>query len=188
MVHLLVGHEAIQFDVHRRLLCSASVIFEKAFNGEWRESEGKMSLPKVDPFILQLLVHTLYTGKIDFVNTAVTHLPKMVPNHLCLYTLADRLQFRQILPLLMDCIRSQRRFYLSIIKSSEAEYIYSNSEQSSKLRRLAAESIAHTLCNNPFMDSMVSPVLESSPELASDVCKILRDACNAGKKIEDPLV
>jgi len=64
IVHIFVGSDKKQFTIHKRLLCTHSNFFEKAFNGGFKEAtEDKMDLPDDDPLIFNALVEWLYSHK-----------------------------------------------------------------------------------------------------------------------------
>jgi hypothetical protein len=67
MTTVIVGADtewpARKFTIHKNLLCRASVYFDKALNGPFKEgSEGKLELPNDFPKAFELFYHWLYSG------------------------------------------------------------------------------------------------------------------------------
>lgn len=66
VVELLAGSDEVKFLVHRTILCDASKVFTKAFDGQFKENTQKMmKLPEDEAAIFELLVEWLYTGRYD---------------------------------------------------------------------------------------------------------------------------
>jgi hypothetical protein len=67
IVEICVGKEPHQkiFSVHQGLIAPRSEFFERAFNGNWKETESRLvNLPEDNARIFSLYVQLLYTGKI----------------------------------------------------------------------------------------------------------------------------
>lgn len=62
VVRLVVGEECELITVHKRLICSSSDFFEKAFNGGFKEAkENEIKPPEDKPTTVQVYVRWLYT-------------------------------------------------------------------------------------------------------------------------------
>ena len=65
-VELLVGSPEVNFYVHRTILCDASKVFTRAFDGQFIENmQRMMKLPEDEAAVFELLVEWLYTGRYD---------------------------------------------------------------------------------------------------------------------------
>lgn len=65
MVNILVGEQETPFIMHKKILCSKSEYFAKAFEGEFRERDGVMRLPEDTPEAVSCFFDWIYTGKVD---------------------------------------------------------------------------------------------------------------------------
>lgn len=93
---------------------------------------------------------------------------KKVANNLRLYVLADKLQFLQMLPVIMDCIRSGLFQISGDFFPEEIEYIYDNAAPSFELRRLAIQRMAFAFISHPCLETHIRLCLKRVPEFASD--------------------
>jgi len=66
LVHVYVGPEERKFSVHKKLMCSASAFFDKAFNSGFQQTNtGKIALPEDSPYVFQAFMKWLYHGKLE---------------------------------------------------------------------------------------------------------------------------
>ncbi|KAJ5853655.1 hypothetical protein N7534_006198 [Penicillium rubens] len=57
------------FHIHKSLICTSSLFFQKAMSGPWKESkEQTLELPEDDPQAFALYSHWLYFGKIPVID------------------------------------------------------------------------------------------------------------------------
>jgi hypothetical protein len=67
IVQVFVGSKRELFQVHKKLICSVSEFFDKAFKGGFAEaSENQMELPEDNPDIFAMFVAWLYKGELYF--------------------------------------------------------------------------------------------------------------------------
>lgn len=64
IVTIYVGPKRKSFSIHKKLLCSRSEYFDKAFNGGFKESDGTMYLPEDDPEAFDALVVYIYQNRL----------------------------------------------------------------------------------------------------------------------------
>ena len=65
MINAKIGIEAIEFDVHKDLLCHCSSYFRQALNSDFKEGiENEVVLEEDDQAISRIFVHFLYTDKL----------------------------------------------------------------------------------------------------------------------------
>jgi hypothetical protein len=65
LVHIYVGPEKKKFSVHKKLLCSTSAFFDKAFNSGFQETmTSDISLPEDSSYTFQGFIKWLYHGRL----------------------------------------------------------------------------------------------------------------------------
>lgn len=65
MVNIFVGPEKEHFRVHKNLICSKALYFNKMFNGGFKEDiEQTATLPEDSPRVFTLLVEWIYSGRL----------------------------------------------------------------------------------------------------------------------------
>ena len=72
-----------------------------------------------------------------------------------------------------------------IYSPEEIEFIYSNTKQTSQLRRLAVEGAIHSHVGELLFDFLGGPTIMKVPGFAVDICSALRDTNSAGKRPRD---
>jgi hypothetical protein len=65
VIHVGNGAEVKRFTVHKKLICEASIVFEKMFTGCFLEGQtNSATLPEDDPLAFGAIINRLYTGKL----------------------------------------------------------------------------------------------------------------------------
>ncbi|KAJ5507469.1 hypothetical protein N7527_009612 [Penicillium freii] len=68
IVTITVGPSKEHFYVHKSLICTSSLFFNRAMSGSWKGSEVQtLNLPEDDPNIFALYSHWLYVGQIPVI-------------------------------------------------------------------------------------------------------------------------
>ncbi|EED13876.1 conserved hypothetical protein [Talaromyces stipitatus ATCC 10500] len=138
------------FSIHERLIRASSPFFDKAMSRKWKESlERTIKLPDNEPKIFQLYVHWLYYGTLPVLcdepglcgNAEYLELVKA-------YTLGDKLLDSRFQNAVIDAIveKSQSkardgRIWFPV--GSPIEYAYSNTNESSPIRKLLLDMYVH---------------------------------------------
>lgn len=101
MVHLFVGPEKKQYDVHKALLCSFSRFFDRAFNGSISEAQkNEMSLPDDSPIFFDVFIAWLYGKQLRYQDCDWTN-----SEYIEFYVFADHKQCNQLKDAVMNKIQ-----------------------------------------------------------------------------------
>jgi BTB/POZ domain len=180
--------------VHKKLLCEKSEVFDKMFNGSFKEATSNTAtLSDDDPEAFEALVEWLYQNTFTIgdcedndiriamlhpvVATAVLGLKYSIPE------LVDRATTRYV---------SIAKHLPDIVAILNAKTVYESTPACSKLRKLLAGSLAYHILKNPargerpeFEKRLVDD-LRTTDGLLEDVMPLLRGM--AGKFPKDPLL
>ncbi|OQE22667.1 hypothetical protein PENFLA_c012G04784 [Penicillium flavigenum] len=73
-VTITVGATKSPFHIHKSLICTSSLFFQKAMSGPWKESkEQTLELPEDNPQAFALYSHWLYFGKFPVIDEGNNH-------------------------------------------------------------------------------------------------------------------
>jgi hypothetical protein len=95
------------FNVHKNLLSQASEYFDRALNGNFKESEGVFRLPHHRPEVFEVVYQWLYTGRqmvpgdilpedYDVSNTLLNHNHKLIIFWIRVFKFADETMINEI--------------------------------------------------------------------------------------------
>ena len=185
---ILVGPEAVAFDVHYQLLRTRSTYFAKVLPDELGNSDGTFELPDDDPHLFGLVLHWLYKGSFYF-----QRLPPSVDgirSSIRLHVLVDRLQLVSSTSIFGDSflsiIRRDMRESESMLNCDEIDYIYKNTSESSPLRQFAVNLTAFACYKFGIPIERYRQSLEKTPGFAMDFCKRTCSAFAPMDLIQDP--
>ena len=192
IVKILVGPEAVQFDIHRQLLCARSAYFAKALSGPWKESKGTLKLPEDDADLFRFISHWLYTEDVD--HTKLSSRIDGVRASLRLYVLADKLQVRAPIKRFgvssgvsfLNVVEHDMRDSNTTLNCDEVDYIYENTLGSSPLRQFAVHLSAFAFYRLGTTIQVYRQSFENTPEFAMDLCKRMVNPFTPLERIKDP--
>ena len=177
IVTIQVGPKRKAFSLHKKLLCSRSEYFTKAFNGGFKESEGVMYLPEDNPAVFDALVVFLYQsrlpsfpsekfpGTVDGSNDYSDFLGEVIffAEKLCMYKLANK-----SMNLIQDLhVKHNQMLYPD---ASGFASCYKNTGESSKIRLYYLTMAAYAMgCCTPAVMQDWKKVAIEFPEYACDL-------------------
>ena len=153
--HVGSGSRVEIFQVHKEFACHHSVVFEKAFNGDFIEGRTQTyTLNDVTPDVFRFITQWLYKQKLklschdedddDETSDQADHTLKCSKQNMLLvqlWVLADRLCIDYLQNVVMDHIlRIQQK--CRVINVDCFSYIYENTREGSPLRELAVDQVA----------------------------------------------
>ena len=143
-----MGLDEENFMAHKDLICSKSPFFSAACNGNFIEGkEGLVRLPEDQPPIFDLFLQWLYTGDVP-VTSSDAYLDWS--ESAALYVLAEKLQISELKNAVIDqwiCKNKATDEYpIGIVA-----YVYTNTLDSSPLRRLVVEMVACVITSEPLL-------------------------------------
>lgn len=169
-----MGKENVVFQVHLRILCEASPVFNAAFRGEFLEASSlSIDLPEDDPEAFERLVQWLYTKSYDILPSAEEYCDddKMIFMRLAkLYVAADKYGIVRLKNDVVDrwyktqADRIQRRNI-----SKAVDYIYENTTSGSKLREIVVAYFVWRINCSWYKRPSTRIRLGKRPEFATDV-------------------
>ncbi|KAL2008844.1 hypothetical protein VTN00DRAFT_7038 [Thermoascus crustaceus] len=170
IIHVVVGKDATQWAIHRKLLCSQSNFFKTAIDSPFREgTENKVVLSEGQNDVFSLFVQWLYSG--SFVTNSL-------PLLLQAYVLGDKLGSPGFQTLAFDKIYA---FNISSchLTAEQAVWASENTLPDSTLRRFTMDTMAFGLLNGSL-----NPSHEDWELLAPIQLDILRSVQSVAKKQE----
>ena len=145
LVFLEVGPEAVNFGVHKGLLCRESAYFRSCFNGTFMEArEGRVTLEDEDPEVFKRFNEWLYTGKVlyddeTYENVSFTPL-------LDLYVFAERRLMPRLQNACIDALISKNKESPHLPPGLAIQYVWDHTFVSSPMRRLLVD--LHVRCGD----------------------------------------
>lgn len=139
IVNIAVGPEATakMFAVHKALLCSQSPVFQKMFNGGFKEGiTQSATLPEDVPGIFEMFLTWLYRGKIEWVGAMKSQVSDLV-------LFADKYQIIPLMDQSIDAFILQSKALNLGLTPTGMIRIYANTSQGCKMRLLAARCFVH---------------------------------------------
>ncbi len=139
MVDVFVGPERKQFHLHKDLLCDRSSYFQKAFEGDFKESrENSMDLAEDEVAAFELFVDWLYSGRL-------TEVPNDEGNgwpYIHLYILATKFTLESLANTTMDRLQEYFAAARRFPNGQQINHIWDNTPCKSKLRDYYTRKIA----------------------------------------------
>lgn len=173
-VTLRVGKENVLFQVHLRVLCDASPVFNAAFHGEFSEASSRsMSLPEDDPEAFERLVQWLYTKSYDILPSVGEYGgdDKMIFMRLAkLYVAADKYGIVRLKNDVVDRWYKFRADHTQLPHVYQAvDYVYENTTSGSKLREIVVASYVWEINYEWYKLNSIRKWLGKRPEFTTDV-------------------
>lgn len=120
IVHVFVGKDRKKFAVHKKLICSVSDFFDKAFNGGFKEArENSMNLDEDDPLTFAVFLEWLYTTECVF---DMEH--RDVTRATTIYSFADKIRCNTFKNFAMDYIQDILHWNHTSFSMEEIKYIF----------------------------------------------------------------
>jgi len=124
MIKIYVGAEKQQYSIHKKLICSVSPFFDRAFNGPFVEATpSSIHLDEDSPEIFSSFFEYLYTD--HFINRG------NVQQLIDLYIFADKCQVEKLKNVTMDKIQDTLRHHKEAIPIDAMLHIFENTFDSS---------------------------------------------------------
>lgn len=141
VIKVVVGpHDASRtFFVHEKLVVERAPFFERALNGQWKESDDKLvELPDDDPDVFFLYLQLLYTTKLHTRSNEPNKTSREYKRLVKLYVLAEKLQDVQTRNIVIEAMIAKTRDEESFPPSS-IHLIYDGTPEGSPLRKLVVD-------------------------------------------------
>jgi hypothetical protein len=194
IVAIYVGPKRKEFSVHKKLICSRSEYFSKAFKDGLQESEkGVMYLLEEDVTDFDALVNYIYRDTLPMFPCEIS--AKTVPPvndylNLCLlplFLMAERFCLETLANKVMDAIQDVQLKQGIIFGRKILRCIYGRTREDSKLRSYAAICIVRNLMviggeNNEKSRKTLSEFAAATPDFASDFVYLLGKHAQAFRK------
>jgi hypothetical protein len=173
IIKVFVGADEKAFTIHKTLICEISPVFDRLFNGNFKEGiEGVAHLQDDEPDTFKDFSHWLYYREIP-----IEHQSSPDETYLLLvslFVLADKYKIRR---LKNDVTDMMIEYSLSSSKSpapGTVRLAYSKLPRASKMLRLISDVTAEVLRSyqpswEAWMKSGKRTALESTPEFAADL-------------------
>ncbi|KAI4122341.1 MAG: hypothetical protein LQ347_006536, partial [Umbilicaria vellea] len=188
-VDIYVGNKRKHFAVQKKLVCSRSTYFDKAFNGAFKEGhEGAIYLPDdspdtVEAFIAWLYRGTLQQGPLD----SNTQAEKAVIHYVQLYLFAEKYGIEslqnQSTDGLLDALSTSTVFF----NAPGAQCAYDQSPAHSPFRRLVARCVAYEIArhDSPVDDNLIDEYCSLEGDFMVDLITLFRNVNHSG--VTNPL-
>jgi len=139
-IKIIVGPDEVVFHVHRERLCHYSTYFAGALGGAWQESqEGTIKLED-SVVTFKYFVDWLYSGEFDIHFNEGDNV--MTSRELCeLWVFADKRGVPLLQNAAIDALHPRMRS-LSELDEANVAFVYDNTTEKSKLRRLFVDNYA----------------------------------------------
>lgn len=137
IARIFIGTDTEPYIVHNDLISASSDFFDKALNGQFKESGGNVYLPEKKSKIFDVYQRWLYSGQIDIV--------EQHPEEVCwvlidLYILGDGFQdegfCNAVIDRVINFVETSERFPVS---PSYMQKVYKNTPEGSKPRKLVVD-------------------------------------------------
>ncbi|KAH9215358.1 hypothetical protein DL95DRAFT_500781 [Leptodontidium sp. 2 PMI_412] len=174
IVTIYVGPKRKSFSIHKKLLCSRSEYFDKAFNGGFKESDVTMYLPEDDPEAFDALVVYVYQNRLpnfpserfsadcEGCDSYTDILNKLfyLATKCCMNVLANKI---------MDTLQDIHFKYGRIPSCSGIQEHYQNTSAASKIRLYCAATACYklTYCTDEDMNEY-KELARAEPDFGAD--------------------
>lgn len=165
--------------MHKKLLCTTVPVFEKMFNGGFKEaSEQRAELPEDDARTFGFFLEWLYTDRVQEFGKKAPQLGVCTHDHVKLYCFADKYCHSELMSFAMEELLT----YLSITdkcpSTESIEYTYKHTAQGSPLRKLMARTLCAMLAyaEEIYPSEVLCDLLHSSKDLTMDYLELTRNA------------
>lgn len=138
MVNVKVGPQAVQFEVHRGLLCYQSAYFNSCLNSTFKEAREKaVTLDDEDPKIFKRFFAWLYTGKLLYDEETVEKVP--YGELLRSYIFAEKRLAPRFQNACIDAVILRDKVFQQLPNTEETQRVWDNVCDSSPMRRLLVD-------------------------------------------------
>ncbi|KAG4424734.1 hypothetical protein IFR04_002082 [Cadophora malorum] len=139
IVTIHVGPKRKAFSLHKKLLCSRSAYFNKAFNGGFKETEGTIYLPEDDPTAFDALVVFIYQNSLPLFPSK--QFPANIEGCDCyadvlerIIFFADKLCINELANKSMDLMQDLEMEYSRLVNPERIANVYKRTGPKSKFR------------------------------------------------------
>lgn len=169
-VQLFAGSDRKPFQVHKKLICSASKFFDKASNGRFVEaSSNQMELPEDTADTVAMFVAWLYKGGLC-INLDFCGAKAGTTDLINLYIFADAKHCNPLKNEVMDMLQNGLNIEYLILTPEHIKHVFENTCAGSDaiLRRFCIVMIAFSLANNQFDVEKVGHLFKSFPDALTE--------------------
>jgi len=183
MVDIYVGSENTHWILHEKLLCARSKFFAQIFYKKTPHgTENKrFGLPDEEDEPFRLFVGWLYSS-----NIIDPEEEKDLGNLFDLYLMGEKWS---ITSLVKDVLEAVRKFYRNTETYPglrRVQYIYSNTDEQSPMRKLLVASVARMLALQETIPAHWDKALRKNGQLAVDLIKAIQEWRINGDEVPDP--
>ncbi|KAI5357993.1 putative BTB/POZ domain-containing protein [Septoria linicola] len=170
MVDIYVGSENTHWVLHEKLLCHRSRFFRNIF---WNQKNGRKNsvfgLPDEEDGPFKLFVGWLYSESVPAPKEE-----KDLSPLLDVYLMAEKWEIRRLLQEVMDAVRTFYNDTDSWPSLRRVQYIYSNTEDESPMRKLLVSCVARMLVTSEGVPQHWEHALQKNGQLAVDIIRCVQ--------------
>ncbi|KAF7956584.1 hypothetical protein EAE96_003918 [Botrytis aclada] len=190
MVDLFVGPDKKLIRVHKDLLRKKIPYFDKMFDGPWIESaNNSATFPEDTVESFDLLVGWVYSGSLRPLQEDTKVNDRLGWDTFDLYVLCEKFCLVEVMDEIMDAVRTYERTRGLFMGVKEMVMAYVMSQDGSKYRLYALNSLLHVFSRRGFEEEWKTPEISRAMKnevLCKDFLEALRDQVCAGIRAEDP--
>jgi len=186
MVDIYVGSDNTRWIIHEKLLCARSKFFAQIFykkNGSSSSPSSNKSfgLPDEEDEPFRLFVGWLYSAYIVTPEEEAD-----LGNLFDLYLMGEKWAIAGLVKDVLEAVRKFYRISETYPGLRRVQYIYSNTDQESPMRKLLVSSVARMLALKESIPSHWDKALRKNGQLAVDLIKAIQEWHIEGDNVPDP--
>ncbi|EON67205.1 hypothetical protein W97_06458 [Coniosporium apollinis CBS 100218] len=151
MVTIKVGRQKQAFFAHKGLICNYSTYFKAAFHGQFREATaGAVELDNDDVEVFKTFFGWMYTGKLFEPSSEPGKVPLTANLLAKIYVFGDARGIPDLKNAAIDAFVDKIIDDWNNVPASTIPYIYDNTPEDSKLRKLLVDMITYETLASGF--------------------------------------
>ena len=190
MVEILVGPSKISHRIHHQRLCAKVPVFDKMFNGGFKESSERCAeLPEDDPEAFNLFVEWLYTDRLtDFGPCNKNTKDRILTGPIKLYCFAEKYCITDLMDYTISFLINAYNLSSCLPSCAQIQYSYENTAAASPIRKFMAWTVQYVIFSQDDKGSWPSQglttLLVCCEDLTLDFLQLSRKL--NGKTVLDP--
>ncbi|GIZ37071.1 hypothetical protein CKM354_000053400 [Cercospora kikuchii] len=169
MVDIYVGSENTHWVLHEKLFCYRSRFFRNIFHNKNGRKNSVYGLPDEEDEPFKLFVGWLYSERVP-----APREEKDLSPLLDVYLMAEKWEIKRLLHEVMDAVRTFYNDTDSWPSLRRVQYIYSNTEDESPMRKLLVSCVARMLVTGEGVPQHWENALQKNGQLAVDIIRCVQ--------------